>query len=60
MRKGSPWVQPVTVTIRFGEPVETTGLTVDDRDALMATVRDRIGAMLGRSDVAVRNSEPGG
>jgi 1-acyl-sn-glycerol-3-phosphate acyltransferase len=42
MRKGSPWVQPVTVRIRFGEPIETAGLTVEDRDALMATVRARI------------------
>ncbi|CAN5386103.1 lysophospholipid acyltransferase family protein [soil metagenome] len=46
MRKGSPWVEPVTVTIRFGQPVETAGLSVDDRDALMATVRDRITGML--------------
>jgi 1-acyl-sn-glycerol-3-phosphate acyltransferase len=46
MRKGSPWVQPVTVRIRFGEPVETAGMTVDDRDRLMAEVRQRIEAML--------------
>jgi 1-acyl-sn-glycerol-3-phosphate acyltransferase len=46
MRKGSPWVEPVTVTIRFGQPVETAGLSVDDRDTLMATVRDRIAGML--------------
>lgn len=47
MRKGSLWVQPVTVTIQFGEPVETAGLTVEDRDTLMATVRERMVAMLG-------------
>jgi 1-acyl-sn-glycerol-3-phosphate acyltransferase len=46
MRKGSPWVQPVTVTIRFGEPVETAGMTIDDRDRLMGTVRERIAEML--------------
>jgi 1-acyl-sn-glycerol-3-phosphate acyltransferase len=46
MRKGSPWVQPVTVRIRFGEPIETAGLTVEDRDALMEAVRARIVQML--------------
>lgn len=46
MRKGSLVIQPARVHVRFGEPVETTGLTLDDRDRLMATVRARIAAML--------------
>jgi len=46
MRKGSPWVQPVTVRIRFGEPIETAGLTLEDRDRLMEQVRGRIQEML--------------
>jgi 1-acyl-sn-glycerol-3-phosphate acyltransferase len=46
MRKGSPWVQPVTVRIRFGEPIETAGLTLEDREALVETVRARIAHML--------------
>jgi 1-acyl-sn-glycerol-3-phosphate acyltransferase len=46
MRKGSPWVQPVTVRIRFGEPIETAGLTVEDREALVEAVRARIAQML--------------
>ena len=46
MRKGSPIIQPVRVRVCFGEPVETAGLTMDDRDALMATVRARVAAML--------------
>jgi 1-acyl-sn-glycerol-3-phosphate acyltransferase len=46
MRKGSPWVQPVTVRIRFGEPIETAGLTVEDREALVESVRARIAQML--------------
>jgi 1-acyl-sn-glycerol-3-phosphate acyltransferase len=46
MRKGSLVIQPVRVRVRFGEPVETTGMTMDDRDALMATVRARIAALL--------------
>ena len=31
---------------RVGEPIETSGLTVDDRDTLIADVRARIEAML--------------
>ena len=46
MRKGSLVIQPVQVHVRFGEPVETAGLTLDDRDRLMATVRTRVAAML--------------
>jgi 1-acyl-sn-glycerol-3-phosphate acyltransferase len=49
MRKGSPWVQPVTVTVRFGEPVETAGMTVADRDRLIAEVRARVASLLARS-----------
>jgi 1-acyl-sn-glycerol-3-phosphate acyltransferase len=49
MRKGSLVIQPVTVRVRFGEPVETAGLTLDDRDALAATVRARIEALLAEA-----------
>ena len=51
MRKGSPVVRPVTMDVRIGEPVETAGLTVDDRDALIAEVRRRVQALL-EADVA--------
>ena len=47
MRKGSPIIYPVLVHVRFGEPVETAGLTIDDRDDLISTVRGRVEAMLG-------------
>ena len=46
MRKGSPIIYPVTVGVRLGEPVETVGLTLDDRDRLVNAVRDRIATML--------------
>lgn len=46
MRKGSPWIQPVTIQVSFGEPVPTAGLGIDDRDRLVATVRDEIERLL--------------
>jgi 1-acyl-sn-glycerol-3-phosphate acyltransferase len=46
MRKGSLIIRPVTVEVRFGEPVETTGMTIDDRDRLVQLVRSRIEALL--------------
>lgn len=42
MRKGSWLVRPVMVDVRIGEPVETAGYTLDDRDALIEIVRRRI------------------
>jgi 1-acyl-sn-glycerol-3-phosphate acyltransferase len=48
MRKGSAIVRPVLVEVQIGEPVSTAGLTLDDRDTLIATVRARIEAMLAR------------
>jgi hypothetical protein len=46
MRKGSPLIYPVTVQVRIGEPVETSGMTLDDRDALIGAVRDRVATLL--------------
>jgi 1-acyl-sn-glycerol-3-phosphate acyltransferase len=46
MRKGSAVVHPVKVTVRIGEPVETVGSGVDDRDAVIQDVRRRIEALL--------------
>ena len=42
MRKGSPIVRPVKVNVRIGKPVPTTGLTLDDRDELIALVRGEV------------------
>lgn len=47
MRKGSLIISPVTVRVRIGEPVETTGMTLDDRDRLIADVRNRVARLLG-------------
>jgi 1-acyl-sn-glycerol-3-phosphate acyltransferase len=42
MKRGSWFVRPVMVDVRIGEPVETTGYTLDDRDDLIEVVRARI------------------
>jgi 1-acyl-sn-glycerol-3-phosphate acyltransferase len=49
MRKGSAFVRPVSVTVRIGQPIETAGLSADDRDELIATVRARIEQLLRES-----------
>jgi 1-acyl-sn-glycerol-3-phosphate acyltransferase len=46
MRKGSPWIHPVSVRVAFGPPVETAGLTVDDRDTLVLRVRADVERLL--------------
>jgi 1-acyl-sn-glycerol-3-phosphate acyltransferase len=46
MRKGSPWIRPVTVDLRFGPPIETAGLTIEDRDVLVGRVRDEVARLL--------------
>ena len=51
MRRGSRVIQPVTISIRVGEPVETAGLDVKDRDAVIATVRSRIAQLLSEAPV---------
>lgn len=42
MRKGSWRIRPVTIDIAVGEPVETAGMTADDRDRLIAIIREKI------------------
>lgn len=46
MRKGSPWVRPVMVDVKIGRPIQTAGLTLDDRDALIARVRAEVEVLL--------------
>ena len=42
MQKGSWFVRPVMVDVRIGEPVETAGYNLDQRDELIEVVRARI------------------
>jgi len=51
MRKGSPIVRPVHVSVRIGPPIPTKGLTVDDRDTLIAMVRAEIQKLLDEEPV---------
>jgi hypothetical protein len=46
MRKGSPIIRPVTVRVRLGEPISTTGMDLENRDELVARVRAKIAEML--------------
>jgi 1-acyl-sn-glycerol-3-phosphate acyltransferase len=46
MRKGSRVIHPVTITVRVGAPIETAGLTVDDRDELIVTTRAAMESLL--------------
>ena len=46
MRKGSPWIQPVTIRVSFGEPIPTAGLCIDDREQLIMNVRTQVERLL--------------
>lgn len=49
MHKGSWLIRPVVIDIVVGEPVETKGMTADDRDRLIAIIRERIEGLLGHT-----------
>lgn len=51
MRKGSWLIQPVTVSLRVGEPIETAGLTQDDRDELITRVHTKVESLLAAGPV---------
>lgn len=51
MRKGSPIIRPVTVSVRFGPPVEVEGCGLEARDALIARTRAAIEALLAEGPI---------
>jgi 1-acyl-sn-glycerol-3-phosphate acyltransferase len=57
MRKGSWIVRPVMVDVTIGEPVETAGYTLDDRDQLIEVVRERIEALRAQ-DPSPKSQDP--
>jgi 1-acyl-sn-glycerol-3-phosphate acyltransferase len=52
MRRGGKLVRPALVSIRVGAPIDTAGPGAQRRDALIATVRDRITALLAEGPIA--------
>jgi 1-acyl-sn-glycerol-3-phosphate acyltransferase len=52
MQRGSSIIKPVRISIRVGQPVETAGVSLDDRDLLIETVRARIQELLAQGPVA--------
>ena len=51
MRRGSRIIHPVHVSIRVGEPIETAGMDMSQRDVLIARVRARIEELLAQGPV---------
>ncbi|HXT32137.1 MAG TPA: lysophospholipid acyltransferase family protein [Vicinamibacterales bacterium] len=49
MKKGSLIIRPVRVTVSFGAPVPTTGLTLEDREPLISAVRGAVATLLQES-----------
>lgn len=50
MRKGSWLIRGGTITVRFGEPVQVEGMTIEDRDVLSGQVRSAILALQGATE----------
>ena len=46
MRKGSLIIRPVRIVVRFGPPLETAGLGLPDRDALIVRARAAVASLL--------------
>ncbi len=46
MHKCSKLIYPVTVTVRIGDPIETSTATLEQRDEIIATTRASIQALL--------------
>jgi 1-acyl-sn-glycerol-3-phosphate acyltransferase len=46
MRKGSPLIWPATIQVTFQPAVPTAGRTFEDRDAVIAEVRERLACAL--------------
>jgi 1-acyl-sn-glycerol-3-phosphate acyltransferase len=51
MRKGSWIVRPANVSVRVGEPIETRGLDLSDRQQLAELVREKVQELLNQGAV---------
>jgi len=52
MSKGSRIVRPVTVSVRVGQPIETRGMNLSDREKLADLVRARVEELLALGPVS--------
>jgi 1-acyl-sn-glycerol-3-phosphate acyltransferase len=52
--KGRWRVRPGTIIVRFGEPVQTAGMTEEDRDRLMDEVRERVRNLRDEAEAEAR------
>ncbi|HEY2431397.1 MAG TPA: lysophospholipid acyltransferase family protein [Vicinamibacterales bacterium] len=52
LQKGSFIIRPVRIVIRFGPPIETSGLGLPDRDALITHARAAVASLLQQADQA--------
>jgi hypothetical protein len=46
MRKHSLLIRPGTITVRFGEPIEVAGMTLEGRDQLLHDSREAVARLL--------------
>jgi len=52
MQKGSLIIRPVRIVVRLGQPIETGGMRLEDRDALVARTRGAVAALLSGAGAA--------
>ena len=52
MRRGSAIIRPVNISIRIGTPIETADVGLDERNELIARVRERMKELLAQGPVA--------
>ena len=51
MRKGSPFIRPVTVSVRLGAPIDTARCALADRDRLIQETRGAVQGLLDQGPV---------
>jgi 1-acyl-sn-glycerol-3-phosphate acyltransferase len=51
MRRGSSLIYPAIVSVRVGEPIETAGMSLSDRNRLIAQTRERIERLLAQGPI---------
>jgi 1-acyl-sn-glycerol-3-phosphate acyltransferase len=56
MARGSALIYPARISVRVGRPIETTGMTLDDRDGLIEQVRQRMKELLALGPIAARKA----